>query len=161
MKNRSETRDIHIISGLRFNREVSCDQKSGIDPRFWMTELICVGNPSGTSSNTICSVSTSLATRPSSFTPLFRYLHYAKKKVDNIQGFTYIVEKRLCNKFHLYIKQEADSLSQDKLLSYSWNNQTPIAWPYKETTNASPSNSSLLLLAKTLESICKQRCGSS
>lgn len=70
----SKCHNIHIISGLILRREVSCDQKSGIDPRFWTTELICMGNPSGTSSNTICSVSTSLATLPFSFTPRFKYL---------------------------------------------------------------------------------------
>jgi len=68
-------KDIHIISGLIFKREVSCDQNSGMEPRFWTTELICMGNPSGTSSKTICSVSTSLATLPFSFTPRFKYLN--------------------------------------------------------------------------------------
>lgn len=66
---------IHIISGLRFRREVSCDQKRGIEPRFWTTEHIWTGRPSGTSSNTICSVSTSLATLPLSFTPRLKYLN--------------------------------------------------------------------------------------
>ena len=65
---------IHIISGLIFKREVSCDQKRGIEPRFWTTELIRTGDPSAISSNTICSVSTSFATRPFSLTPRLRYL---------------------------------------------------------------------------------------
>ena len=63
-----------MMSGFKFKREVSWDQKSGIEPLFWTTELICVGHPSGTSSNTICSVSTSFATLPFSFTPRFKYL---------------------------------------------------------------------------------------
>lgn len=63
-----------IISGLRFKREVSWDQKSGIDPRFCTTELICREHSCGESSNIICSVSTSLATCPFSFTPRFKYL---------------------------------------------------------------------------------------
>lgn len=70
------------MSGLRFRREVSCDQNRGIEPRFWTTELIRVGNPSGTSSNIICSVSTSFATLPLSFTPRFRYLYLKKKKIQ-------------------------------------------------------------------------------
>jgi hypothetical protein len=65
---------IHIMSGLRFNREVSWDQKRGIEPRFCTTELICIEHPSGASSKTNCSVSTSLATLPFSLTPRFRYL---------------------------------------------------------------------------------------
>jgi len=66
--------NIHIISGLIFSFEVSCDQKRGIEPRFWMIELIWMGKPSGTSSKTICSVSTSLATLPFSLTPRLKYL---------------------------------------------------------------------------------------
>jgi hypothetical protein len=73
------TEFIHIMSGLRFSREDSCDQKSGIEPRFCTTELICTGCSSETSSNTTCSVSTSLATLPFSFTPRFRYLDRQEK----------------------------------------------------------------------------------
>lgn len=66
---------LHIMSGLIFIHDVSWDQKSGIDPRTCTTELICIGYPSGTSSTTICSVSTSLATLPFSLTPRFKYLY--------------------------------------------------------------------------------------
>jgi len=68
-----------MISGLIFRREVSCDQKRGIEPRFWMIELILMGRPSGTSSKTICSVSTSFATLPFSLTPRLKYLHVVIK----------------------------------------------------------------------------------
>jgi hypothetical protein len=71
--------DIPIISGLIFRREVSCDQNRGIEPRFWMTELIGMGRPSGTSSKIIGSVSTSFATLPFSLTPRLKYLHIVIK----------------------------------------------------------------------------------
>ena len=61
-------------------REVSWDQKRGIEPRICTTEVICVGHPAGALSITICSVSTSLATLPFSFTPRFKYLHQQKAK---------------------------------------------------------------------------------
>jgi hypothetical protein len=63
---------LHIILGLIFNFDVSCDQNRGIEPLFCTTELTSAGP--GTASHTICSVSTSFATRPFSFTPLFKYL---------------------------------------------------------------------------------------
>uniref|UniRef100_A0A0A9E427 Uncharacterized protein n=1 Tax=Arundo donax TaxID=35708 RepID=A0A0A9E427_ARUDO len=66
------------ISGLGLSREASCDQKRGIDPRICTTALILPLQEPASSSNTICSVSTSLATFPWSFTPLFRYLVPAK-----------------------------------------------------------------------------------
>lgn len=62
------------MSGFIFSLEVSCDQKSGIEPRICTTELICAGHAWLTFSRTICSVSTSLATRPFSFTPRFKNL---------------------------------------------------------------------------------------
>jgi len=80
--------DIHIISGLRFRREVSCDQNRGIEPRFCTTEHIWTGRPSGTSSNTICSVSTSFATLPLSFNPRLKYLHN-NTHIDEVANSTY------------------------------------------------------------------------
>ena len=62
------------MSGLGLSREASWDQKRGIDPRICTTALILPFNEPASSSNTICSVSTSLATFPWSFTPLFKYL---------------------------------------------------------------------------------------
>lgn len=62
------------MSGLGLSREASCDQKRGMDPRICTMELILPFQEPASSSNTICSVSTSLATFPWSFTPLFKYL---------------------------------------------------------------------------------------
>lgn len=67
-------RDIHIISGLILNFEVCWDQKRGMDPLFCTTEVIAEEISPGISSDTICSISTSLATSPFSLTPRFRYL---------------------------------------------------------------------------------------
>jgi hypothetical protein len=71
---------LHIMSGFIFSGEASWDQKRGIEPRIWTTELICIGDPSQASAKTICSVSTSLATLPLSLTPRFKYLHHKIKK---------------------------------------------------------------------------------
>jgi len=62
------------MSGFILSHELSWDQKRGIEPRFCTTELIWEGIPPAVSSNTICSVSTSLATLPFSLTPRFKYL---------------------------------------------------------------------------------------
>lgn len=66
---------LQCMSGLALRREASWDQKRGIDPRTWTTELIRSNpGPDPVSSTTICSVSTSFATRPLSLTPRFKYL---------------------------------------------------------------------------------------
>lgn len=61
-----------MISGLGLNLEASCDQKRGIEPLICTTELIFPLHDPASSSRTICSVSTSLATRPWSLTPRFK-----------------------------------------------------------------------------------------
>lgn len=94
MSQRGDARiGLRCISGLAFRREASCDQKSGIDPRTCTTELIrSYPGPDPVSSTTICSVSTSLATRPLSFTPRFKYLsanHAVPLLIEpRIHGFT-------------------------------------------------------------------------
>lgn len=70
-----------MISGLGLNLEASWDQKRGIEPRICTTELILPLLSPASSSRISCSVSTSFATRPRSFTPLFRYLQYNVKMV--------------------------------------------------------------------------------
>lgn len=72
---------LHMISGLGLSRDISWDQKRGMEPRCCTTELICpVPRPIPVSSFiTNCSVSTSFATRPLSFTPLFKYLQIMRK----------------------------------------------------------------------------------
>lgn len=69
-----------IISGLGLSRPASCDQKRGIDPRICTTALILPFQEPASSSKTICSVSTSLATFPWSFTPLFKYLQVSSER---------------------------------------------------------------------------------
>ena len=108
-------KDIHIISGLIFKREVSCDQNSGMEPRFWTTELICMGNPSGTSSKTICSVSTSLATLPFSFTPRFKYLN-REAPVRGVPMLKLIKQKQ--RKRHHQLNQQM--VKQYPILSFLW-----------------------------------------
>lgn len=74
VENILESTNLQTISGLGLNLEASWDQNRGIEPRICTTELILPLHDPASSSRTICSVSTSLATLPQSFTPLFKYL---------------------------------------------------------------------------------------
>ena len=114
-------KDIHLISGLIFKREVSCDQNSGMEPRFWTTELICKGNPSGTSSKTICSVSTSLATLPFSFTPRFKYLN-REAPVRGVPMWK-LIKTTICTKQSNGHHQHSQQIvKQYPILSLFWRN---------------------------------------
>lgn len=75
MENILERTNLQTISGLGLNLEASWDQNRGIEPRICTTELILPLHDPASSSRTICSISTSLATLPQSFTPLFKYLN--------------------------------------------------------------------------------------
>jgi hypothetical protein len=66
------------MSGFGLSLLVSCDQKSGIEPRFCTTLVIGQWPFPTDSSATSCSVSTSFATRPLSLTPRFKYRVPAK-----------------------------------------------------------------------------------
>lgn len=108
---------LRIISGLGLNLEASCDQKRGIDPRICTTELILPLHDPASSSRTICSVSTSFATLPQSFTPLFKYLqqinkpHYKSSYSDKKCKFFHIcffvkINHLSISFFHIFPQQE-------------------------------------------------------
>lgn len=72
---RDMIKNLHKISGLIGHFVVSWDQKRGMDPLRCTIDVISHGISSCVSSNTICSISTSLATLPSSLTPRLKNLY--------------------------------------------------------------------------------------
>ena len=109
-----------MMSGLGLRRELSWDQKRGMEPRCCTTELTCpVPGPIPVSSFiTNCSVSTSLATRPLSFTPLFKYpqrehtctLSYPIESPASYHRYTMYGELKLCTHTHLVPAKWRDRL---------------------------------------------------
>ena len=72
---------IQESSGLNLqNPNIFWDQIRGTEPRYCTTKLIHIVWPSTTSSDIICSVSTSLATLPLLCRPHFKYLHQKIEK---------------------------------------------------------------------------------
>lgn len=90
-----DLQNARIMSGFGLRRDASCDQKRGIDPRIWTTEDTSHRDIPDSSFVMICSVSTSFATLPLSFTPLLRYLdpHVKASKISYLTILTKCIYK--------------------------------------------------------------------
>lgn len=98
------------------------DQIRGTEPRYCTTELIRIVRPSVASSDTICSVSTSLATLPLLFTPRFKYLHQKIEKLSDrnlgisnvkqkdVARFNYLTKKVRCSHLHTWFQHKDENV---------------------------------------------------